>query len=112
MGVRASWTIGVAAAIAAHTTPAGAQRADAETLFREGKRLLKEGKIAAACDKLDASERLEPSAGTELNIADCREKNGQLATAWAMFVRAAATAKHSDGDGKREAEAKRRAAAL
>jgi hypothetical protein len=110
--VRASFPIGVVAAIAAHATPAGAQRAEAETLFREGKRLLKEGKVAAACDKFDASERLEPSAGTELNLADCREKNGQLATAWAMFVRAAATAKHSDGDGKREAEAKRRAAVL
>ncbi len=102
----------VAIGLAHSAQPAHAQSADAETLFREGRRLIKEGNIAAGCDKLDASERLEPTAGTELNLADCREKNGQLATAWAMFVKAAASAKHSDGDHKREAEAKRRAAAL
>ena len=102
-------------ALAVVLTSAGvarAQSAEAETLFREGKHLLKQGHIAEACDKLEASERLEPTAGTELNLADCREKNGQLATAWAMFVKAAATAKHSDSDGKREGEARRRAAEL
>ena len=87
------------------------QTAEAETLFREGKRLMKAGDIAAACEKLDASERLEPEIGTELNLADCREKNGQTASAWAMFVKAAEGAKHA-GDEKREAEAKRRAAVL
>jgi hypothetical protein len=100
------------ALVAAFAAPARAQSAEAETLFREGKRLLKLGQIPAACDKLEASDRLEPTAGTELNLADCREKNGQLATAWATFVKAAAAAKHSDSDGKREAEARRRAAAL
>jgi len=92
--------------------PARAGSAEAETLFREGRRLLKQGEVAAACDKFEASDRLEPTAGTELNLADCREKNGQLATAWAMFIKAATTAKHSDTDGKRAAEARRRAAAL
>ena len=102
-----------AAAIAlAATAPAHAQIAEAETLFREAKRLMKSGHIAEACDKLDASDRLEPTAGTELNLADCREKNGQLATAWAMFLKAAAAAKRADNDGKRAAEARRRAAAL
>jgi len=96
----------------AFTAPAHAQTAEAETLFREAKRLMKTGKIADACDKFDASDRLEPTAGTELNLADCREKNGQLATAWAMFLKAAAAAKRADNDGKREAEARRRAAAL
>ena len=105
-------TVWLAIAVALSARVAHAQEAEAETLFREGKRLMKEGNFAAACDKLEASERLDPSAGTELNLADCREKNGQLATAWALFVKAAATAKHSDGDKKREAEARRRADAL
>jgi hypothetical protein len=83
----------------------------AETLFREGKRLMKDGKLAEACDKLAASDRIEESVGTLLNLADCREKNGQLATAWAMFLRAASIAR-TGGDGGREAEARKRASAL
>ena len=104
--------IAVAAATLSASRPAHAQSAEAETLFRDGKRLMKAGQIAEACEKFEASNRLEPTVGTELNLADCREQNGQLASAWAMFVKAAAAAKHSDTDGKREAEARRRAAAL
>jgi len=111
IATRSRLGLGLALA-AAFAAPARAQSAEAETLFREGKRLLKQGQIREACDKLEASDRLEPTTGTELNLADCREKNGQLATAWAIFVKAAAAAKHSDSDGKREAEARRRAAAL
>jgi hypothetical protein len=101
---------GIAAILA--SAPASAQSPEAETLFREGKRLLKQGDIAEACDKFEASDRLEPSAGTKLNLADCREKNGQLATAWSTFIKAASAAKRTDKDGKREAEARKRAAAL
>ena len=92
-------------------SPAQAQIAEAETLFREGKRLMRLGQIASACEKFDASERLEPTDGTEINLANCREKNGQLATAWAMFTRAAASAKRA-GNSERAAEARRRAAEL
>jgi tetratricopeptide (TPR) repeat protein len=95
----------------AFAAPAHAQIAEAEALFREGKRLMKLGQTAQACDKFDASERLEPTDGTEINLANCREKNGQLATAWAMFAKAAAGAKRS-GHTEREAEARRRAAEL
>ncbi|HEX7841987.1 MAG TPA: hypothetical protein VF469_31165 [Kofleriaceae bacterium] len=91
--------------------PALAQSAEAESLFREGKRLMKKGDIAQACDKFEASDRVEPTASTELNLAVCREKNGQTATAWATFIKAATTAKHA-GDAKREAEGNRRAAEL
>jgi hypothetical protein len=89
-----------------------AQSVEAESLFREGKRLMKEGKLAEACDKLEASDRLEPSVGTLLNLADCREKNHQLATAWATFLKASAAAKQAGNDAKREAEARKRARAL
>jgi hypothetical protein len=84
---------------------ARAQTAEAEVLFREGKRLLKAGEIAAACEKFEASERLEPENGTELNLADCWERIGRTASAWAMFVKAAGSAKRED----RAAEARRRA---
>jgi hypothetical protein len=92
------------------TAAAQATDVEAEALFREGRTLMKQGKIAEACDKFDASERLDDSVGTLLNLADCREKNGQLATAWATFLKAASTGhvKHDD----RGNVAKQRAAAL
>jgi hypothetical protein len=92
------------------TTYAQATDVNAEALFREGRRLMKAGKLAQACDKLEASERLDDSVGTLLNLGDCREKNDQLATAWATFLRASssANAKHD----AREAVAKQHAASL
>jgi hypothetical protein len=89
---------------------ARAQTAEAETLFREGKKLIKAGKTAEACEKFEASDRLEPTAGTELNLGRCREKLGQLTSAWAMYVKAAGNSKR--GDPKKYDEAKKRAAAL
>ena len=92
-----------------HISSAAAQSADAEALFREGRKLIKAGKVAAGCEKLDASERIETSVGTLLNLGDCREKTGKLASAWAAFKKAEAVAKRSGNDDKRQAEAKRRA---
>jgi hypothetical protein len=110
-----SWKARFAAAIAAlwiAALPARAQSVEAEALFREGKRLIKEGNLAAGCEKLEASDRLEPSVGTELNLGDCREKNGQLASAWAAFLKAAGNAKKAGNDKGRETEARNRAAKL
>ncbi|HET9624351.1 MAG TPA: hypothetical protein VFP84_23425 [Kofleriaceae bacterium] len=91
---------------------AHAQSAEAEVLFRDGRGLIKRGQLAAGCDKLAASERLESSVGTLLNLGDCREKLGKLASAWAAFRKAEAMATRSGGDDKRRSEAGRRAAAL
>jgi hypothetical protein len=91
---------------------AHAQSPEAEVLFRDGRNLIKRGKIAAGCDKLAASERLESSVGTLLNVGDCRERLGKLASAWAAFRKAEAMAKRNGGDDKRQAEAARRAAEL
>lgn len=105
----ATRSIVIVIAVVASTTVAHAQKAEAEALFREGKKLMKKkGTVSAACKKFEASERLDPAIGTELNLADCREKNGQLASAWAMFVKAAQTGKHT----ARGVEAKNRAALL
>jgi hypothetical protein len=76
-------------------------------LFRKGRELIKAGKLAEGCEKLDASARLESTVGTLLNLGDCREQLGQDATAWAVFAKAAAVA-HVASDPKREAEGKRR----
>lgn len=92
--------------------PAHADSAAAEALFREGRDLIKDGKLAAGCDKIHASNKLEPSVGTLLNLGDCREKLGQLASAWAAFRGAESLAKRKGGDDKRLAEASKRASAL
>ncbi|HWO21510.1 MAG TPA: hypothetical protein VNO30_22230 [Kofleriaceae bacterium] len=91
---------------------ARAQSPEAEVLFREGKKLISAGKLAEGCDKIAASERLESSVGSLLNLGDCREKLGAIASAWAAFRTAEAKAKHAGNDEKRRAEARRRAALL
>lgn len=102
--------LALAAAVLAAPGRARAQGAvEAEVLFEDGRRLLKDGKLADACDKFEASERIESTVGVLLNAGDCREKNHQLATAWALFVKAAALAHHHANDSRREAEARRRA---
>jgi hypothetical protein len=107
------WFAAAAAAwLGAACPDARAQSAEAEVLFRDGRGLIKAGKLAAGCDKLAASERLEGSVGTLLNLGDCREKLGKLASAWAAFRKAEAMAKRADGDDRRQAEASRRAAQL
>ncbi|MEZ4364638.1 MAG: hypothetical protein R3B48_30965 [Kofleriaceae bacterium] len=66
---------------------AQAQGAEAETLFRQGKALMAKGQFAEACAAFDASQNLESSLSTLLNLANCREKNNQLATAWGIFLK-------------------------
>jgi hypothetical protein len=102
----------VAVSIGVACPDARAQSAEAEALFRDGRNLIKAGKLAAGCDKLAASERLESSVGTLLNLGDCREKQGKLASAWAAFRKAEGRARRTGGDDRRQAEAGRRAAQL
>ena len=62
---------------------ASADPAAAEALFREGRKLLDEGQLDAACSKLAESQRLDASPGTLGSLAQCHEKQGKTATAWA-----------------------------
>ena len=63
--------------------------AQAEVLFRQGKQLMAAKNYPEACAAFDASQKLDPSLATLLNQADCREQNGQFATAWGLFLDAA-----------------------
>jgi tetratricopeptide (TPR) repeat protein len=93
------------------TTAAAQDPAGAEVLFREGRRLLDEGNVEAACEKLKESQALDPMSGTLLNLADCLAKQGKTATAWARFRNAAELA-NTQGKADQAAEATRRAGAL
>lgn len=64
---------------------AAAQNADAEALFTEGDALENQGKIPEACDAFEASNRIEPRAGTLIRLGQCRETQGRLASAWSAF---------------------------
>lgn len=84
---------------------------EAESLFDQGRKLVALGRYAEACATFTESERLDHGVGTMLNLADCHEKNGQPATAWAGF-RAAAEAASAEGQPDREHIAREREAAL
>src|SRR5262249_43609007 len=81
----------------------------AEALFREGRDLVKAGKLEEACDRFARSEAIEPKVGTALNLGDCREHQGLFADAWEAFIAAQSLASRDSDD--RRAEAARRAAA-
>ena len=67
----------------------GTDPAAAAALFREGRDAVKRGDYVTAYAKLDESYRLDPAVGTLLNLADCSEHIGKLATAWQLFRQAA-----------------------
>jgi hypothetical protein len=98
-------------------TPAYAQEgstdnsATVETLFGAGKALVAQGKFSEACPKFLASYNLEHRIGTVLNLADCYEKNQQLASAWARYIEAATLAQRA-GQSERAAFATTHAKAL
>lgn len=61
---------------------------NADALFKKAKAAMAAGKTAEACALFDQSQQLDPSVSTLLNQANCREKNGQLGTAWELFDQA------------------------
>jgi hypothetical protein len=94
--------------------PALAQRdvaAEAEALFREGKRLMSLQDFAHACPKLAESYRLDPATGALLALAVCHEGEGRTASAWAEYGEVAARSK-AEGRNDREQAARAKITAL
>jgi hypothetical protein len=89
----------------------GSNEAAATALFDEGRKLMAEHRWAEACPKLAESERLAPSGGTLLNLADCYEHTGQTASAWAAWKDVASRA-NAAGKADVEKRALAKAAAL
>jgi hypothetical protein len=73
--------------------PSNATReAAAQALFDEGVKLMEDKRYPEACQRFSASQKLDPGAGTLLNLGTCYEKNGQTASAWATFKEAMSAA--------------------
>ena len=70
-----------------------------------------EGHYADACPKFEASQKLDPGLGTLLNLADCYEKIGKTASAWAQYREAIPLARAA-GSNEREDLATERSKAL
>jgi len=87
------------------------EKASAEALFDQGVSLVASGKYLEGCAKFEASQAVEPTLGTELHLADCYERAGKTASAWALFKESAALAQRQS-DHSREAVARIRADAL
>jgi hypothetical protein len=100
--------IAAAAGDARAGDPNEGSAAAAESLFQEARKLMDAKRYGEACPKLAASHKLAPAVGTLLNLADCYERGGQLASAWVRFHEAIALAQRL-GRPEREKTAKERA---
>ncbi len=99
-----------ALALAAGLAAPSAFAADAEELLKEGKKLLKEKKIDAACDKFAESYKTAQSAGTLIELGLCHERQGKIATAWSELLDAEADARKAargDWEGRAKQNSRR-----
>jgi hypothetical protein len=91
--------------------PTSEQRATAEALFQQATALVDGGHFAEACEKFSASQELDPGLGTLLYLADCYDRAGRSASAWALF-REVEERSHRDNQPDRERIAHERGSAL
>ncbi|MEZ4230662.1 MAG: PEGA domain-containing protein [Polyangiaceae bacterium] len=73
-------------------------KALAESLFQEGRRLMDAGNPADACPKFEASQKADPSPGTLINLAGCYKALGRTASAWAEYKSAETLARNLNRD--------------
>ena len=82
--------------------------AAAEALFEAGRQAATRGDWTTACPKFAESQRLDPAPGTLLNLADCEEHLGHLASAWDCVARGHRVARAGRRPRRAGEEARRR----
>ncbi len=82
----------------------------ADYLFREARKAARAGDYAKACPLFADSLKAEPGTGVLMNLADCEEHLGKVASAWQHWREALDTL--SGKNDKRAALARRKIAAL
>jgi tetratricopeptide (TPR) repeat protein len=97
MRMHTRWWISVCAlwlfvASVTHAQVSASDKAAAEALFDRGLALMREGKLDEACSRLEQSNSIERGIGTMLYLAECYEKQGRTASAWAVFREASSQA--------------------
>jgi hypothetical protein len=97
--VAAGLLVATAAGRPARAQPA-ANAVAAEELFREGRELLEKKRYVEACEKLEASQKLDSAVGTLYSLGECYAAQGRNASAWFGFRNAAALAA-ARGDHRR-----------
>ncbi|XYI00651.1 tetratricopeptide repeat protein [Sorangium sp. So ce1128] len=101
----------ISGALPAQAEPSAAEKAAAESLFDGALDLMKQGRNEEACPRLEQSYRIDPGIGTLLYLAECYEKTGRTASAWATF-RQAMSESRAAGQAERARKAQARAARL
>lgn len=77
---------------ASHALAADDDRAAALDLFAQGRELVRAGEYQAALSKFAAAAKIMRTFGILLNIAECEEKLGRTASAWATWAEARSVA--------------------
>ncbi len=97
--------------VAAQPTDA-TKRATAQALYDEGMKLVNAKDYGKACPKFEEAAKLVPDGiGVKLQLAECYEASGKLASAWTMFRIVESEAARTNQEARR-AEANARQAAL
>jgi hypothetical protein len=110
VGARVGHALLALLALVAMPRRALADESTAGAAFRQADELAKQGKWAEACPLYEASYRSDPQVGVLLHVADCHERIGRTATAWAEFNDAVEISRRRQD--QREAYAQSRADAL
>jgi hypothetical protein len=83
------------------------QQATAEALFEQASALVDQGRFPEACEKFAASQELDPGLGTLLYLADCYDRAGRSASAWALFREVQARSRRANQPDREQIAAER-----